>query len=289
MANTQPQSTDKEKDWRGLKLTPIIEDEDSSNNYLEFKQKSVLDLDAAGYWKYVGGPDYNPPVIPVLMSTMQVQGLDAAGNPANFTIPGNEAAVDAAKKAAEAWLLANKKAHALIVKAIPSAKLYIVHDCKSAHEAWNALKNEYEPANALTAVTIKQKIIAYQCSAGEDPVNWRQVMIQLYAKLRDADPFMMPDTEFAKHLVTLMSPSDDWRYCRDSLRERVRQGEAMGNPISSAFVINRMKHEEVEKKIAPSIVSINALVAGGKMRSRAGDAVPGAYTAGPSSTSNQTN
>ncbi|KAJ7720877.1 hypothetical protein DFH07DRAFT_698138, partial [Mycena maculata] len=245
------------------------------NNYSEFKQKSILDLDAVGYWQYIAGPDYNPPVIPTLIPTMQVQGLDAAGNPATITIPGNEAMVNAAKKNAEAWLLADKKAHALIVKAVLTAKLYVVRDCRSAHDAWNALKNEYEPANALTAVTIKQQIIAYQCKASEDPVNWRQVMIQLYGKLRDADPYMMPDSEFAKHLVTLMCPSDTWQYCRDSLREKVRQGEAMGNPVSSASVINRMKQEEVEMKIAPSIVSINALVAGGKAKHReSGDAVP---------------
>ncbi|KAJ7236411.1 hypothetical protein B0H12DRAFT_1075820, partial [Mycena haematopus] len=119
---------------------------------------------------------------------MQVQGTDATGTLVTVTIPGNEAAVDAAKKNAEAWLLADKKAHALIVKAVPNAKLYVVRDCKSAHDAWNALKNEYEPSNALTAVTIKQQIISYQCGASEDPVNWRQVMIQLYGKLRDADP-----------------------------------------------------------------------------------------------------
>ncbi|KAJ7884217.1 hypothetical protein B0H13DRAFT_2045923 [Mycena leptocephala] len=255
-------NVDKEKEWRGLKLTPILEDEDGSNNYSEFKQKATLDLDAAGYWKYIAGDNYNPPVIPGLMSSMQVQGHNAAGNLVTDTIPGNEAVVDAAKKNAEAWLLADKKAHALIVKAVPNAKLYVVRECKLAHEAWNALKNEYEPSNALTAVTIKQQIISYQCGANEDPVNWRQ--------LRNADPYMMPDNEFAKYLVTLMSSSDTWRYCRDSLREKVRQGDAMGNPVSSAL-------------IAPSIVSINTLIAGGKGKGRAGDAVPSVYAAGPSS------
>ncbi|KAJ7244374.1 hypothetical protein B0H12DRAFT_1236114 [Mycena haematopus] len=154
MAN--PQTVEKEKEWKGLKLTPIVEDEDGSNNYSEFKQKATLDLDAAGYWKYVAGENYNPPVIPVLMPSMQVQGVDAAGNLVNVTIPGNEAAVNTAKTNAEAWLQADKKAHALIVKAIPSAKLYIVRECRSAHDACMALKNEYEPSNALTAVTICQ-------------------------------------------------------------------------------------------------------------------------------------
>ncbi|KAJ6491552.1 hypothetical protein DFH09DRAFT_872955, partial [Mycena vulgaris] len=225
---------------------------------------SMLDLDAAGYWKYVSGEDYNPPVIPELMSSMQVQGLDAAGTLTTITIPGNEAAVKTAKQDAEAWLQGDKKAHAIIVKAVPNEKLYIVRECKSAHQAWNALKNEYEPANALTAVTIKQQIISHQCDAHDDPVNWRQVMIQLYAKLRDVDPYMMPDTKFAKHLVTLMSSSDTWRYCRDSLCEQVCQGDAIGRPVLSASVISCMKQEEVKMKIALSIVSINALVAGRK-------------------------
>ncbi|KAJ7138414.1 hypothetical protein C8R43DRAFT_893319, partial [Mycena crocata] len=253
-------NTDKEKEWKGIKLTPIKEEEDGSNNYSKFKQKSMLDLDAAGYWQYVDGVDYNPPAIPELKPSQQVQGIDATGATVTITIPGNETVVAAAKKQAEAWLSADKKAHAIIVKAVPVQKLYVLRDCKSAHDAWMALKNEYEPANALTAVTIKQQIIGFQCGDRDDPVHWRQVMVQLHQKLRDADPTMMPDSEFAKHLVTLMTQSDDWRYCRDWLRDRVRQGEMMGTPYSSAAVLQRLKHEEVEKKIAPSIVSINALV-----------------------------
>ncbi|KAF7374996.1 Integrase catalytic domain-containing protein [Mycena sanguinolenta] len=289
MANLQNNAVNNEKEWKGIKLTPIKEEEDGSNNYSEFKQKSVLDLDAAGYWQYVDGPDYNPPAIPELRPSQQVQGLDNTGASITITVPGNENLVAAAKKQAETWLAADKKAHAIIVKAVPFEKLYVVCDCQSAHDAWVALKNEYEPANALTAVTIKQQIIAYQCGTHENPVHWRQVMVQLYQKLRDADPTMMPDTEFAKHLVTLMTQSDDWRYCRDSLREKVRQGEMMGKPVSSAMVLQRLKHEEVEKKIAPSIVSINALTAGkGKTRDRdQGDAVPSAYGAESSNQANR--
>ncbi|KAJ7216343.1 hypothetical protein GGX14DRAFT_604417 [Mycena pura] len=127
---------------------------------------------------YIDGLDYNPPSIPVLQPSQQVEGLDGTGATVAVTIPENEAA------------LADKRAHAIIVKAVPVEKLYVC-----------------------------------------------QVMVQLYQKLRDADPVMMPDTEFAKHLVTLMTPSDDWRYCRDSLRDQVRQGEFMGRPLalSTAF------------------------------------------------------
>jgi hypothetical protein len=277
----QSNTTDKEREWKGIKLTPIKEEEDGSNNYSEFKQKSILDLDAAGYWQFVDGPDYKPPSIPELRPSQQVQGLDSTGATITVTVPGNEGVVAVARTQAEAWLAADKKAHAVIVKAVLVEKLYVVRDCKSAHDAWVTLKNEYEPANALTAVTIKQQIIGHQCGAHDDPVRWRQVMVQLYQKLRDADLTMMPDTEFAKHLVTLMTPSNEWRYCRDSLRNKVRQGEMMGRPLSSAAVLQRLKHEEVEMKIAPSIVSINALVTGKGKGRDTGDAVPRAYTGHP--------
>jgi hypothetical protein len=84
----------------------------------------------------------------------------------------------------------------------------------------------------------------------------------------------MPDTEFAKHLVTLMTPSNEWCYCCVSLCDKVCQGKMMGRPLSSAVVLQCLKHEEVEMKIAPSIVLINTLVTGKEKGRDTGDAVP---------------
>ena len=98
---------------------------------------------------------------------------------------------------------------------------------------------------------------------------------------------MMPDTKFAKHIVTLMSQSDEWRYCRDSLRNKVRQGEIMGRPLSSAIVLQHLKHEEVEMKIAPSIVSINALITKKKLPDGGDSVVPSSYAAGSSNQNNR--
>lgn len=177
------QNVDKEKDWKCLTLTPIKEKDDGSNNYNEFKEKSILELDAAGYYQYVDGSDYQPPAIPELRPSQQIQGLDANRTLVWFTVPGNEAAVATARDAAKAWISNDKKAQAIIVRAVPSEKLYVVKDCKSAHETWRALKNEYKPANALTAINIKQQIIGNACGPGVDPVNWLRIMIQLYGRL----------------------------------------------------------------------------------------------------------
>ncbi|KAJ3765041.1 hypothetical protein FB446DRAFT_834199 [Lentinula raphanica] len=147
------------KDWKHIILLPIKEAEDGSNNYNEFKRKSIFELDAAGYWKYIDGDDYNPPQIPVLQPTQEMCSLDLEGNLSTFRIPGNEAEVQAACDKAKVWLEGDKKALAIIVKAVPVERLYLLEYCFSAHAAWKALKNEYEPTNTLSMLTIMQQSI----------------------------------------------------------------------------------------------------------------------------------
>ncbi|KAK6974661.1 hypothetical protein R3P38DRAFT_2583712, partial [Favolaschia claudopus] len=236
-------SADNEKEWRGLRLTPITENSDGSNNYAEFRAKAKYKLDAAGYWKYVDGDDYKPPVIPKLVVSATYTGADANGNQTTITTPGNEVDVNVAKKSAEAWLAQDKKALAIIVEAVPGTKLYVVEDCKSAHDAWIALKETYEPSNALMAVTLKGQISSFVCGA-RNPVAWRVEMLEKYQRLRRADPSMMPDHEFAKCLITNMSQSDKWQFCRDFLLEEMTKSEQGGNPLSSMFVLARLQREE---------------------------------------------
>jgi len=54
----------------------------------------------------------------VLKQSQQIQGLDNMGATITVTISGNEVAVENARKEAETWLWADKKAHTIIVKAI---------------------------------------------------------------------------------------------------------------------------------------------------------------------------
>jgi hypothetical protein len=274
-------TSEEKNEWKRCTLVSIKENDDGTNNYSEFKLKSKFELEAAGYWKYVTGPDYNPPFIPALVPTSTVEGIDEDGNHSVITIPGNEDAVADAKRNAEKWLKNDKKALSAIVKAVPMSKMHVTRDCESAHGAWMALKSEYEPANTITALTIKQQIIGNAC--GEDnPVNWRETMIQLYDKLRDANPKFMTDKEFSSHLVTLMTTNRRWAFCRDTLLEKLRVGEATNHPISSSFVIQRLRMEEVNQGISPSIVSINAMVGKGKAKARnPPDVIPSAYASLP--------
>ncbi len=141
-----------DEDWEGLKLTPIREEEDGSNNYSEFKLRAKLDLAAAGYWR----SEYLPS--------------------------------------------ADKNALALIV---PASKLYIVRVAR--------LVNPFSLGCTSSSRCSRFSVKRIQCGGAR---SWCSSTINL-----------MPDTQFAKYLVMLMPRSDAWRYCRDSLRARVYEGE----------------------------------------------------------------
>ncbi|KAK6993022.1 hypothetical protein R3P38DRAFT_2568165, partial [Favolaschia claudopus] len=235
-------SADNEKEWRGIKLTSIVENEDGSNNYAEFRTKSKYKLNAAGYWKYIEGDDYQPPVIPKLVQSETHTGFDTDGNEVTIQTRGNEVEVNVAKKNAEAWLTQDKRALAIIVEAVPVTKLYAVEDCKSAHDAWIALRDEFEPTNVLLAVTLKSQITSLMCTT--NPVAWRVEMLEKYHRLRRADATMLPDHEFAKCLITNMSQGDKWQFCRDSLLDDMTNSEKGGKPLTSSFVLARLQREE---------------------------------------------
>ncbi|KAG7092058.1 hypothetical protein E1B28_008439 [Marasmius oreades] len=79
---------------------------------------------------------------------------------------------------------------------------------------------------------------------------------------------MMLDKEFAKHLITLMLSGDDWRFCRDPLRYKLKVCEAAGRPLLSATVIETLRVEEIEKRLGQSVAEIHAIVASGKGKGR---------------------
>jgi hypothetical protein len=79
-----------EKDWKPMNLVSLVEKEDGTNNYHEFRLKATRDMTAAGYFKYIGGPQYNPPDIPALRRTHRIEGEDDNGQPTTITVCGNE-------------------------------------------------------------------------------------------------------------------------------------------------------------------------------------------------------
>ncbi|KAF9075263.1 hypothetical protein BDP27DRAFT_1315787 [Rhodocollybia butyracea] len=259
-------------------LIPIKEKEDGSNNYAQFKFRSTCYLRAVGYLKYI--EDSNPPVIPKLCPPHRIQGLDAAGNNKTITIPSNEVEVANAEANAKHWRAEDQEVLALIVQAVPVEKRYVVNDCHTAHEAWEALRNEYEFPNKLIAMDIMRQMIGMPCGQGDDPVRWLCTMRQLRSKLCAASMDLMPDSEYAVHLVMLMSKDPEWRYCRDSLLHDLVTASAEGRPLSSSVVIERLRDKEIDLGIAPCLISIKNLVASARTTKRHDNAVPSAHSAG---------
>jgi hypothetical protein len=182
MSNEMDETND-EKNFYHLKLTPIKINTDGTNNYSEFRQKSKFELIAADFWCHIEGPEYDPPNIPVLLQTQILQAIDDYGNPIRATIPGNEDNVAQAKIDAHSWFATDKKILAIIAKAVPHGRGHIVRDCESARDAWIALEEEFKPSNNATGIAINHKIIRNRCGVDNDPVNWRETMVELYNKL----------------------------------------------------------------------------------------------------------
>lgn len=123
-----------------VKLT----DANDENNYVEFEYKARVELRAQELWTYIEGPDSSPPLIPKLLKEVKVKGKDANGDEHEVIVQtGNEADVKAALTTAKPWLDGDAKALAAIVRAVPQHKIHLVKACKTAKQAWNALRFEY--------------------------------------------------------------------------------------------------------------------------------------------------
>jgi hypothetical protein len=263
-ASNSTNSGQTHQDWKRVILTPIKEEEDGTNNFSEFKFKSTIKLRAAKLWKYIGGENYRPPTIPELVPARRIQGTDTSGNPIDIHLQGNENEVAIANRRHSSWLEGDEQTLTLITNTVPTEKAYVIEHCKTAHAAWEALCDEYEPNNSLMALDYQQQISTYACNPGDNPAHWLQTMSELYAKLRGADSSLMPDPEFAKMLITHMSKDEKWRYCRNELRSMLATAQRTGKPLSSATVITCLKSEEIDKRIAPAVKAMNLLVKSGK-------------------------
>jgi hypothetical protein len=221
----------------------IIEDGDT-NNYTEFEIKSRTKLTAYhGYWKHIEGPESNPPVIPQLKPKRTFVVKDQNGVDQNFVQVGNEDEVAKAKQEAQPWFETDMKVFSLIMDAVPSKRLYLVKHCKTAKEAWLALRNEYRPSNTLRVTTLKSHILGYRYDYAMDVMKWREDLLNMYNTLIDLDPETLSDTDFARHVITIMPTEGDWRHVAAELSSYMNKSDASKKPLSSQYVMNMIREE----------------------------------------------
>src|ERR1700742_2849042 len=115
---------------------------------------------------------------------------------------------------------------ALIVEALPTNKLHLIRSCSTAKQLWNQLREDYRPANSLRATTMKGNILGYRYEAGMSVKKWADNMQEMNIKLMDMDPDLMPDNEFARHVVDLMPHDGPWSYVSRELAGDVHTGKS---------------------------------------------------------------
>src|SRR6201996_2483154 len=232
------------KEKHKIKLTKI-EDNDEGNNYMEFADKSKFKLDAVGLWRFIDGDMDTAPNIPPLIAGTTVTGKDTDGMVRTITTAGNEAEVKKAEKEAEPWWATNKKILSLIVDAVPSHKLYVVRDCKSAKEAWEALRHQYKPSNQIRATHMKTQLNSFVYQPQMSPVKWLNTMQVMYNELCDLDPTgkMMSDDQFTRQLIEQMPQDDEWRTMASTLMNKLRDADAEGAKLTSKYVMGELKEE----------------------------------------------
>lgn len=235
-------------------LTKLTDDGDK-NSFDEYATKAQSKFDSYGLWRFIKGPDSVPPSIPRLKKQQQVTGKDPAGNDTTIIIPGNENAVLAARTAAIPWMNANKKALSLIVESVPANKLFLIAHLVFASEAWAVLEKEYRPVNAAKATRIKQDIMCYRCMPGYDVGKWRADMLTMFAEIKRLEANLMPDSEFARHLVVLMPKDGDWRYISSQLFTEYTEGEAKMKPISSTYILEKIQGEKIRQDLDSGLTS----------------------------------
>ena len=108
----------------------------------------------------------------------------------------------------------------------------------------------------MRATRLKQTILTYLPAPGYDTVKWRDDMLCMFNELTDADPTAMTDHEFARHLVTMMRKDGEWQYTSSQLADEMTKAELARKPLSSSYVLDRLKAEDERQQNPESSTSV---------------------------------
>jgi hypothetical protein len=223
------------------KLEEILDD-GIDNNYGAWKIRSRLTLGTWDLWKYIEGPESEPPDIPALREAGTFSGYDASGQMRTVYVEGNSAEHKQKTEEAEPWMAANNLALAKIVCAVPGAQIYLVDDARYAKQAWESLRSFYQPRNSLIARRVRHQIKTFCCTSDSDVALWLTDMQRLYGTLYLLDEESLSDRNFA--LAILDNMPLQWHSFVSDLRTKVQDSKD-DPPITphSIEVINAIRHE----------------------------------------------
>lgn len=217
---------------------PTIVDNGTDNNYDEWETKSYHKLRSWDLWKYIGGPESTPPLIPVTHT-------QASGS-MKTPIEKNSAEFQEETDASRLWMAANNLALSRIVSAVPGNQIHLFKQVRYAKQAWQCLRSVYKPLNPLGAASIKDSIVAYRCTSDMDVAQWVDNMQRLYNTLCNMDTECLSDRCFTLVVLDNMTQHGSWRAFLSALRAKVRgydSHEPAPIPLDSTEFLTAIRNE----------------------------------------------
>jgi hypothetical protein len=229
----------------GDKLPRLIDDT-TINNYGEWTIQAQADFESWDLWKHItDGADSTPPDIPDLRESITHERIEANGDTTLFHVPGNSAVRQTRITNAQPWLSQDKIARARIFRALRGSQLHLVKDTTYAKEAWNALRDHYQPPNSALAGSKKTALQAYLCTADMDIAAWLADMQRLYNALLGLQPDALTDEAFALIVLSGLPETPEWRNFSAGLRQRINAyaHTKPPTPVTSKEIITCIRDE----------------------------------------------
>jgi hypothetical protein len=236
MSDTVPDTKERKESSRKLFK---LEDDGRKNNYYEYAMKNIANLEMLDLWTYIIS---DPPRIPKLVAPLQENITLDDGTTGVRTVKGNADEVEKKKKESEPWLKGNRAARALIINSLPGHRMYLVAETKTAKEAWNAVREEYQSANAERASTLRNLVASTRCTPDRDVNAWLADMTKIYMEVSILDPQTMPNTDFSRMLVDNMPDHKEWVSAATILRNERMKAEQARKPLSYQYVARQIKN-----------------------------------------------
>jgi hypothetical protein len=209
---------------------PEIKQKDGINNYGAWAIKAKYHLLTMKLWEYVEGVLDKPPVVPVFDPPRVIHGPDEHGTIVLIHYPGNQVAVDATHALAAPWIEKDGQALDLSMNAVPDDLLYLIKCSTSAKQAWNSLHTLLQQANRTRALSIKQRIMSYNCETGFNVMTWLDDCQHQSDELCNMDLESMSDIEFTKTLIGNMPVNSSLRNFMSGLcQEYLRKAQHLGS------------------------------------------------------------
>lgn len=244
------------------KIDPPLSRE--TGNYTIWKFNMMKILGIHGVWDVVSGASPEP-IIPALRAPQILMGLlerpapppgpqtrSSAEPPAEglqrFTIPGNEAEVEAAITAAKDWRYKNDFALLIISASVASDIHHLIphEDNTSASKVWEILAANFRPRSRRDCAVTLKRLFMYDQTSNLDLTIWTSDMQTLFVTQKEQGG-TLDDNTFTAILLENLPKSAEWSSF-SAIHSEVENSAILINLINTEW--NRQNRDDPTKLAA---------------------------------------